>query len=174
MNDEQRKLVEDNIGLVWKVIHRYFKKYVGDEDVYQTGCLGLIKAVAVYTTDDIAFSTYAMNSIRYTILNYFRYLEMDKRKANIGTKSIFDNVEGTNSVKIYETIISDDFSNYLVTDIVLNEAFNKLDDLNKKILELYLQGYSFREMSEQMYITHQGIASRFKKKIKPLLKEVVA
>ena len=55
------RVLEENSGLIWAVVRRYFGKGVEPDDLYQLGCLGFIKAVrgfdASYGTQ---FSTYAV------------------------------------------------------------------------------------------------------------------
>lgn len=63
--------VEDNLGLVWSVINRYFNggknfKFMGydPEDIYQIGVIGLIKAVSNFDEDKgFMFSTFATHKI---------------------------------------------------------------------------------------------------------------
>ena len=39
------KALEENSGLIWAVVRRYFGKGVEADDLYQLGCLGFLKAV---------------------------------------------------------------------------------------------------------------------------------
>jgi RNA polymerase sporulation-specific sigma factor len=62
--------VEDNLGLVWNVIHKFFgggnnHKFLGFErdDLFQLGCIGLMKAVDRFDEDKGEFPTYAFNCI---------------------------------------------------------------------------------------------------------------
>lgn len=175
MNDEQRKLVEDNIGLVGKTISKYYKQHLGDEDIYQIGCIGLIKAVMNYGKPDVAFSTYAVYTIRNALYQHFQEIGRVKRKSNINTQSIYEKVKGTYDIEFYEAITNGvDFTDKTLLRISLQSAFKQLDERNQKILMLYIQGYTFREMSSQMDITHQRISQIFNRKIKPLLREVAA
>ena len=68
MTTEQNKLVEDNLNLVWYTMRTYYpKRFTPDneQDFFQIGCLGLIQAASTYDEHpDLAFSTYAVNSIR--------------------------------------------------------------------------------------------------------------
>lgn len=57
LSDEQRKLVEDNVRLVYKIAN---DRGVYDEDLIQEGMLGLINAARYYSPDfGVKFSTYA-------------------------------------------------------------------------------------------------------------------
>lgn len=56
--------VEDNLGLISFTINKYFPTLRFNEDVWQEGAIGLIKAVRDFNTDaGIKFSTYAVSKI---------------------------------------------------------------------------------------------------------------
>ena len=67
------RVLEENSGLIWAVVRRYFGKGVEPDDLYQLGCLGFIKAVrgfdASYGTQ---FSTYAVPKIAGEIRRFLR------------------------------------------------------------------------------------------------------
>ena len=74
LNDEQRILVEENMGLVGKVIKDCLQNpsaqgcYTYD-DLFQIGCIGLCKAAQTDRPGRGAFSTYAYILIRNEIYN---------------------------------------------------------------------------------------------------------
>ena len=58
------KVLEENSGLIWAVVRRYFGKGVEPDDLYQLGCLGFLKAVRGFDADyGTQFSTYAVPKI---------------------------------------------------------------------------------------------------------------
>ena len=62
-NDKEarEKLVTDNLGLIWNIIKRFKGRGTEQEDLFQIGCIGLIKAIDNFNLDmDVAFSTYAV------------------------------------------------------------------------------------------------------------------
>lgn len=67
------RLVEANQGLVWSVVKRYTRQGQDSEDLYQLGCLGLLKAIQGF---DLAFgtqfSTYAVPKIAGEIRRFLR------------------------------------------------------------------------------------------------------
>ena len=67
------RLVEENSGLVWSIVRRFFGRGVDPDDLYQLGCLGLLKAIrgfdAAYGT---RFSTYAVPKISGEIRRFLR------------------------------------------------------------------------------------------------------
>ncbi len=68
-----QRLVEANQGLVWSVVRRYLPSGQDREDLYQLGCLGLLKAIQGF---DLAFgtqfSTYAVPKIAGEIRRFLR------------------------------------------------------------------------------------------------------
>ena len=78
LNDEQRILVEENMGLVGKVIKDCLQNpsaqgcYTYD-DLFQIGCIGLCKAAQTDRPGRGAFSTYAYILIRNEIYTQLEY-----------------------------------------------------------------------------------------------------
>ncbi len=67
------KVLEENSGLIWAVVRRYFGKGVEPDDLYQLGCLGFLKAVRGFDTEyGTQFSTYAVPKIAGEIRRYLR------------------------------------------------------------------------------------------------------
>ena len=67
------RLVEQNTGLIWSVARRYFGRGAEAEDLYQLGCLGLLKAIEGFDPDyGTQFSTYAVPKIAGEIRRFLR------------------------------------------------------------------------------------------------------
>ena len=67
------QLVLDNTGLVWSVVKKYRGRGYEQEDLFQIGCIGLIKAIDNFNLDmDVAFSTYAVPMITGEIRRFLR------------------------------------------------------------------------------------------------------
>lgn len=67
------QLVQENVGLVWSIVHRFKNTYYDKEDLFQIGCVGLMKSI--YNFDfsyNVQFSTYAVPIIMGEIKRYFR------------------------------------------------------------------------------------------------------
>ena len=50
--EASQRLVEENTGLIWSVVRRFFGRGVEAEDLYQIGCVGFLKAVDGFDEDD--------------------------------------------------------------------------------------------------------------------------
>ena len=67
------QLVEENQGLIWSLVHRYARKGMDSEHLYQLGCLGFLKAVQGFDLDyGTQFSTYAVPKIAGEIRRFLR------------------------------------------------------------------------------------------------------
>ena len=67
------RMLEENSGLIWSIVRRYYGCGVESDDLYQLGCIGFIKAVKgfdfAYGTQ---FSTYAVPKIAGEIRRFLR------------------------------------------------------------------------------------------------------
>ncbi|MBO6015453.1 MAG: SigF/SigG family RNA polymerase sporulation sigma factor [Lachnospiraceae bacterium] len=67
------KLVEQNIGLVRHVTRRFANRGYDMQDLFQIGCIGLLKAVDKFDASfDVRFSTYAVPVIMGEIRRFIR------------------------------------------------------------------------------------------------------
>ena len=72
-NEACARLIEENGGLIWSIVRRYFGRGVEPEDLYQLGCLGFVKAVRGFDPAfGCQFSTYAVPKIAGEIRRYLR------------------------------------------------------------------------------------------------------
>ena len=67
------KMLEENSGLIWAVVRRYYGCGAEPEDLYQLGCIGFIKAVKGFDiTYGTKFSTYSVPKIAGEIRRFLR------------------------------------------------------------------------------------------------------
>lgn len=73
VTSEREKMIEENIGLVHAVANRFKGRGAEYDDLFQSGCIGLIKAVDHFDSSrGFAFSTYAVPVIMGEIKRIFR------------------------------------------------------------------------------------------------------
>ena len=66
-------LIEGNLRLVLSVIQRFDKRGESPDDLFQVGCIGLIKAIANFDPDkQVRFSTYGVPMIAGEVRRYLR------------------------------------------------------------------------------------------------------
>ena len=69
----REKLIEGNLRLVLSVIQRFDKRGESPDDLFQVGCIGLIKAISNFDPDkQVRFSTYGVPMIAGEVRRYLR------------------------------------------------------------------------------------------------------
>lgn len=71
--EARARLVEENTGLVWCVVKRFYNRGVESEDLFQIGNIGLLKAIDKFDLSyNVKFSTYAVPMISGEIKRFLR------------------------------------------------------------------------------------------------------
>jgi len=66
-------LVERNVRLVWSVVQRFMNRGYDPDDLFQIGCIGLLKSIDKFDLSyDVKFSTYAVPMIIGEIQRFIR------------------------------------------------------------------------------------------------------
>lgn len=69
----REQIIEDNKALVWSIALRFRGRGAETEDIYQIGCMGMLKAVCKFDfAHNVRFSTYAVPVIMGEIKAYLR------------------------------------------------------------------------------------------------------
>ena len=74
-NQEAKEiLLQENTGLIWNIVKRFYGRGYDPEDLYQIGAIGLLKCIDNFDfTYDVKFSTYAvpmiMGEIRLSLIH---------------------------------------------------------------------------------------------------------
>ncbi|MDR0992738.1 MAG: RNA polymerase sporulation sigma factor SigG [Ruminococcus sp.] len=69
----RKELINGNLRLVLSVIQKFLGRGENADDLFQVGCIGLMKAVDNFNTDlDVRFSTYAVPMIAGEVRRYMR------------------------------------------------------------------------------------------------------
>ena len=139
MTFDRDKEISDNLALVTYMIEKYWPKF--DEDLFQTGCIGLIKAVDSYDPNrGVKKSTYygkcILNEI-YMSNRKYAAIKNGKNIKHISLNNIIDdNIEYIDLIpdktNIEEEVIINDEYNALYS------AYNNLNNTDKLIIK-----YSF-------------------------------
>ena len=72
-SDAAEQMVVENAGLIWSIARRYFGRGVDNDDLYQIGCVGFVKAMQGFDLNyGTQFSTYAVPKISGEIRRFLR------------------------------------------------------------------------------------------------------
>ena len=115
------------------------------EDLMQEGRLAVCKAVASFSNDqDASFYTFAYQCIKNGMLDYLRKRNSKKNVA-ISQAVPLD--------KINESELEDpnlDIEEFFDNKDKINNMMDQLDDVERKIVLMQIDGYSYEEMAQQL------------------------
>ena len=172
--------------LVVKIARGYFIVGGDLEDLVQEGMIGLYKAVKNFSDEkEASFKTFAVLCIKHQIQTAIKAANTNKNKplsSAVSFQSFTENGTSENldflpidlvldSTQEEKMIDKENFKN-------LNEKIKShLSPLEFKVLKLYLQGYSYKEISASLNVTSKSIdnsLSRIKSKLRSKLESEIA
>ena len=84
-------IIKENSGLIWSIVKRFLNRGYDAEDLYQIGCIGLLKCIKKFDTNyDVKFSTYAVPMIMGEIKRFLRddgLIKVSRPLKEIATKA---------------------------------------------------------------------------------------
>lgn len=128
-------LILENEGLIYKLAH-YFSNYVNIEDLYQAGCIGIIKASKNYQNDkNTKFSSYAYSYILGEMKALVRENKPFKfSKEIISLKSKVEKAKTLLTQKLMYEPTNEELSVFLempqsqIDELLKNPQLNSMDD----------------------------------------------
>ena len=170
--DEQARelYIRGNLRLVLSVIRRFQNSNENADDLFQIGCIGLIKAIDNFdTTLQVKFSTYAVPMIIGEIRRYLRdnkemiVYAMDAIQNPV---SLFEPVytEGGDTLYVMDQISDKkNKEERWIENLALREAMRRLAPREKHIIELrFYEGKTQMEVAQEIGIS-QAQVSRLEK-----------
>ena len=150
--EAREKFINGNLRLVLSVIQRFYNKGENADDLFQVGCIGLIKAIDNFDMNqNVQFSTYAVPMIIGEIRRYLR----DNNSIRV-SRSIRDLAYKALGVK--EKIYKEEQRNATIEEIAKQLEVSKeeivmsLDAIQEPIS---LQEPAYSENTENIYIIDQ-------------------
>ena len=174
-------LIERNLRLVVYIARKFENTGIGVEDLISIGTIGLIKAVNTFNPEkNIKLATYASRCIENEILMYLR------RNNKVRMEVSFDeplNIDWDGNELLLSDILGtdNDITSKLLEDEVdktlLKDALNKLNNREKKIMELRFGLPTGKERTQKEVADLLGISqsyiSRLEKRIIIRLKKEI-
>lgn len=155
------ELIQEFQLMIYSIISSYQLEYgdylVSKEDLFQEGCIGLIEACKSYVeNDNTKFSTYAFVVIERRIQRtFFRLLRPYREEFSFDKYEYLDRMECFK----YDNV-SDNKIKYNTNP---NELLNELKyatELDKKIISMRIQNYSYKEIAKILNITTKKVDNR--------------
>jgi RNA polymerase sporulation-specific sigma factor len=132
----KEQMLLSNYGIVFSVM-RNLSIPVFDEDMFQTGVIGLLKAINTFDASrGCKFSTYAFPIVRNELFMAFR----KNRKSVKAAFSLDDNADIGNGKSVsYAEVITDgkDYEENVVNSILVQQIFKRLGLREKHIFTMF-------------------------------------
>lgn len=157
MTKQQQQLVEDNMNLVYFVMHDKFRMLVHDEDLIQTGMVALCYAGKSYDETRGSFSTYACKAIYLAICKELNRRNEYRDADIISLDCVLTNGEGDKTT-LGDLIVGESDIEYVEID----QLYNKLSDLDKQIVDLRKQGLNNKQIAVRLGYSRQTIQQRLR------------
>ena len=147
---KKQQLIEDNLKLVYHVIHKYYPSNANDEDIIQCGMLGLCKAADKWDETKSQFSTFACSCIKNEIK-----LEFRRRSKHHGILSLDYEVYGDDGEKstFGDFIVSEEDIEY----VDLGIDYRRLSKREQAICEYCKQGLSYADIGRKLGISRSAV-----------------
>lgn len=180
LTDEQRRMVEDNVKLVYRCLNE--AGYVGNrQDAEQELMLALCAAAYNYDSSRGKFSTYAVSCIKSKIktLKAKADLWSPTRQFKKGTRmfvgfkpcSLNAKIEGNDEeLELMDVIPSTEtpVEEQVIESIDVQAFLAEIDPRDKQILEMRAQGYTYQEIGDAIGISQPHVCRRVKKLVEKL------
>jgi RNA polymerase sigma factor (sigma-70 family) len=147
-----QQLIEDNINLVYSLISKEYPTYIYDEDLIQSGMLGLCKAANTWEEGKAKFSSYAWKCIRNEIYQEF------KRRKPFNNLCSLDAPIG-DGLTLAEVIVGDEDVQY----VDFEPFFNTLTKAEQDTVRLKTKDLSNVEIAHQLGVSHQTVSKTIRR-----------
>ena len=150
---DKKRLIEDNMTLVYHVLHKHYPTFVANEDVVQEGYLGLCNAARLWDETKSKFSTYAYQSILNQVRLYFKRemkqvdtlsLDIDVKHDDGGQSTVHDIIPDMYSSSMYDISDFDVFS-------------ESLTNKEQEVLALLKEGNTQNQIAEKTGVSQQAV-----------------
>lgn len=154
----KEQIILSNYSIVFSVMQK-LSIPASDEDMFQTGIIGLLKAINTFdVSKGYQFSTYAFPIVRNEILLSFR----KNKKSVKAAFSLDDNVDIGNGESVsYAEMIADrkDYEENTVNSMLAQQIFEELSPREQRIfIMFFVEGKTQSEISKALGITQSYIS----------------
>jgi RNA polymerase sigma factor (sigma-70 family) len=159
MSENERRLAEDNVALVYFILRKYYPTYSRDEDMQQIGMIGLCQAASTWDSEKSTFSTYASKVIINEIRRELSRRKCQKRSQKAVSLNAIAHAEDGESGELMDSIVGESDVNYFDS----TPFFEKLSPTQKRVLELHTKGLSRTAIGKELGVSQQAISKHFRK-----------
>ena len=173
--EARQSMIEGNLRLVLSVVQRFSQRGENMDDLFQVGCIGLIKAIHTFKPDkNIKLATYASRCIENEILMYLRKCSAQKTEVSIdeplntdwdGNELLLSDILGTDADAVSRPLEDD------AERAMLLRAIETLGERDRQIILLRFGIGGAREATQKEVADLLGISQSY---ISRLEKRIIA
>lgn len=154
----KEQMILSNHGIVFSVM-KNLSIPLTDEDMFQTGIIGLLKAINTFdTSKGYQFSTYAFPIVRNELLIAFR----KSKRSVVAAFSLDDNADIGNGESVpYAEMIADgkDYEENVVNSMLAQQIFERLEAREKHIFTMFfVESRTQSEISKALGISQSYVS----------------
>lgn len=154
----KEQMILSNHGIVFSVM-KNLSIPLTDEDMFQTGIIGLLKAINTFdTSKGYQFSTYAFLIVRNELLMAFR----KSKRSVMAAFSLDDDADIGNGESVpYAEIIADgkDYEENVVNSMLAQQIFERLESREKHIFTMFfIENRTQSEISKALGISQSYVS----------------
>lgn len=157
-----QNIINDHKGILYKVISIYCKNKEDRKDLEQEILIQLWKSLGNYN-NSYKISTWLYRIAMNVSISFYRTSQRKNKTIDIEIEPIFS-----------ERFEEEQEDRYSTQKALLKNFINSLNDFNKAIIILYMEEYSYKEISEMVGITETNVGTkinRIKSKLKKYITE---
>lgn len=156
LNDEQKKLVEENHSLIYWFAS---KNSVPVEEYYDTLAIALCKAARDYDSNIGSFSTCAFAYMRNEL--FMKYRDENLLKKNIPKEDIIhfdnDNIWEYSNLLPSSELVENEVLDKEYYDEIVQQICDLLNDRDTEIFKYLLEGLTMRDIAKKIGLSYQRI-----------------
>ncbi|ANQ53178.1 RNA polymerase sigma70 factor [Thermosipho sp. 1063] len=158
-------IIEKYYPMVVKISSKYYAPWAEFEDIIQNGLIGLIKAVFYFDFEKSSFNSFAWRSIESEIKTFITYLNRRKNKI-LSESSSIDSLNEAEGSEQADYSLEDKNSSVIKNafiQIIKEKIMNYLKDIEIDIFEMWLEGYTYKEIEKKLNINLKKIDNTVQK-----------
>ena len=136
------------MNLVYALVSREYPSYLHDEDIIQTGMVGLCKAANLWDETKATFSGFAWFCIRHEIIKEFKRRAKHQGVLSLDYETYTDGVRGS----LGETIVGEEDVCYI------DDYSNQLTPLQRSIVGLLKKGMCPKDIAKALNTTTSNVS----------------
>ncbi len=160
-------LIEKFYPMVVRIASQFYAPWAEFDDIVQNGLIGLIKAIFYYEPGKSSFSTFAWRSIESEMKTFITYQNRKKNKMlsdSTSMDSVFDDADDEQiDYFVADTAKNTNVVRNTILSIVHEEILESLNEDEIKIFELWLDGYSYKEIEAQVGVNFKKVDNTVQK-----------